>query len=139
MRKKVILYFDPRDASCGEIKDYLQGQSLELRLHDISTDPLSSSHIASLLRHFDLRHFLNAEQNTYKKHNFDNNLPQREEVFELIAEDNNLMQWPIITAGRLMSVRPNRKAVKDMLEMNPNGSEPGENRERPIKRRSLKS
>ncbi len=137
MNKKVVFYFDPKDGSCSEIKEFLEAHSVNLRLHDISANPLSSSHIAGLLRNFNINHFLSPASKNGKKLKLEKVMTNRGDVIELMAEDNSLVQWPIIVAGRLMSIGPNRQAIIDMLQLNSNGSGPNDD-EPPIKRRRLK-
>jgi arsenate reductase-like glutaredoxin family protein len=122
MLKKVIMYIDPKDSHCGEIKDYLQKHEILLQIRDIKDRPLEQPEISLLLRHFELAHFLNPESRLYKKNKLDISTPVREEVYNMIASDNNLLRIPIIVYGRLMTVGCNIDKITEMLQLKNNGS-----------------
>jgi len=130
MLKRVKLYTDPGDPLCSEAKTFLEEQEVLLQIHDIKQDPLSSMQISKLIRHFDLRHFLNEASHSYKKNKLDKLLPNREEVIELMAKDNELLRKPIIVAGRLMTVGCNRDKIIEMLQLKDNGDRPVEEQTR---------
>ncbi|MCP4569714.1 MAG: hypothetical protein GY841_19210 [FCB group bacterium] len=138
MHKKIVLYFDPRDESCGEIKEFLEKQGIDLRLHDISTNPLNARHLSGLLRNLDIKHFLSPASQNGKKKQVEEAMGNRGDMIALMADDNSIVQWPILVAGRLMSVGSNRQAIIDMLQLSSNGSDPDDDPEPPIKRRRLK-
>jgi arsenate reductase-like glutaredoxin family protein len=125
MLKRVEIYTDPKDPLCSEAQSFLEEQEVLLQVHDVKQQPLSSRQISRLIRHFDLRHFLNETSQVYKKNKLDKSLPGREEVIELMATDNDLLRKPIIVAGRLMTVGCNRDKIIEMLQLKVNGDEPG--------------
>jgi arsenate reductase-like glutaredoxin family protein len=84
--------------------------------------------ICRLLRHFDLKHFLNSQSKSYKKFNLHEDIPDRAEVLDLIADDNDLLIKPIIVSGRLMTVGFNKAKILEMLQIKSNGSDPEQNR-----------
>jgi regulatory protein spx len=115
MNKKVILYADSKDAYFGDVKGYLEEQEVNLQVHNIGNSPLNQPEISSLVQHFNLQHFLNTKAKSYKKNKLDNSLPERQELIELIAKDNDLLIRPIIVYGRLTAVGYDRHAIKEML------------------------
>ena len=115
MNKKVILYANSDDPFFGEVRDYLEQQEVNLHVHNIGKKPLNHPEILGLVRHYNLHHFLNTNAKSYKKNKLDKALPSRQEVIELIAQDNELLNRPIIVSGRLMAVGYNREAIKEML------------------------
>ncbi len=128
MKRVVDLYVAPDDPDCTEIKELLEQHDLKLKIRDLSVKPLEASEIAALIRHFDLKHFLNTSSKTYIGKKLDKTIPDRNEVIQLMADDNDLIKKPIIVAGRLMVVGPNRHKIMEMLQIKPNGSDPIERR-----------
>ncbi|HHI01980.1 MAG: hypothetical protein DRP51_08805 [Candidatus Zixiibacteriota bacterium] len=141
MLKKVVMYITPKNSQCDEIKDYLLQQEISLQIRDIKTDPLERPEISRLLRHFDLKHFLNTDSKIYRKNRFDKLMPARDEIIDIMAGDNDLLRVPIIVWGRLMTVGCNREKIAEMLQIRNNGSK-SHNDEAPnpskINRRSKK-
>jgi regulatory protein spx len=129
MRRVVNLYMAPNDPGCIEIKEFLEQQDLKLQVHDVKNKPLVADEIAELIKHFNLKHFLNTSSKTYTKRKLDKSLLDRKEVIQLMADDNDLIRKPIIVVGRLMVVGANREKVMEMLQIKPNGSEPIERRQ----------
>jgi len=119
MNKKVILYANTDDPSFGEIREYLEEQEVNLHVHNIGQQPLKLPEISELVRHYNLNHFLNSNSASYKKNKLDKALPSRQEVIELIAQDNDLLNRPIIISGRLMAIGYNRDMIKEMLTETP--------------------
>ena len=122
MLKKVELYTDPQNPECNAANEFLEGVEVLLKVHDIKKDPLKKQKITELLRHFNLNHFINSNSEAYRKFKLDKNIPSRDEVYEMMAEDNSLIRWPIIVAGRLMTVGCNIDKIKEMLQISSNGS-----------------
>ncbi len=128
MKSIVDLYMVPNDPACNEIKEFLEQADLKLKIHDLATKPLEADEIAALIRHFDLKHFLNTSSKTYTKNKLDKTITERDEIIQLMADDNDLIKKPIIVSGRLMVVGPNRRKIMEMLQIRPNGSDPIERR-----------
>ncbi len=128
MLKKVTLYTDPKDSQCNEAKSFLEENEVSLVIHDLRSSPLMRPEISRLLRHFNLNHFLNNQSMSYKKFKLDKEMPDRAEVFDLIADDNDLLIKPIIVFGRLMTVGFNKAKIMEMLQIKSNGSDPEEKR-----------
>lgn len=115
MNKKVTLFANSDDPCFGEVRDYLEKQEVNLQIHNIGKEPLKRPQISDLVRNYNLQHFLNTNSKSYKKNKLDKILPSRQEVIDLIAQDNDLLNRPIIISGRLMAVGYNREAIKEML------------------------
>lgn len=115
MNKKVTLYGNAKDPGFKEVQDYLEEQEVNLHIHNIGKEPLRHMEISGLIRHYNLHHFLNTNAKSFKKNKLDKALPDRQEVIDLIAQDNDLLNRPIIVTGRLMAVGYNREAIKEML------------------------
>jgi regulatory protein spx len=119
MNKKVILYANTDDPCFGEIREYLEEQEVSLQVHNIAQRPLNYPEISELGRHYDLHHFLNTNSKSFKKNGLDKTLPSRQEVIDLIARDNDLLNRPIIITGRLMAIGYNREMIREMLTDTP--------------------
>ena len=124
MLKRIQLYVDPKDSACKEIEEFLQKVDIIVDIRNIDTEPLNYNEVTTLFRHLDLNHFVDVESKAFKKHKLDDGLPAREETLGLMAEDNTLIKKPIVVAGRLMVVGCNIDKISEMLQINPNGSEP---------------
>ncbi|UCD64489.1 MAG: hypothetical protein JSW34_03380 [Candidatus Zixiibacteriota bacterium] len=125
-RAKFYSYGD--DAMCVEIKDFIEKAGVLLEIRDIGEKPLSLDELNHLFGHIDIRHFLNTFSDAYAKYRLDKNLPPRDKVLELMAQDHTLIRRPIIQTSRLLTVGCNKKRVAEMLQLGVNGSEPREDR-----------
>ena len=126
MRKTVDLFVVPDDPGCMDVQEFLQQQDLHLQIRDVSKKPLGTEEIAKLIRHFNLEHFLNTSSKVYSSRRLDKFMPSRQQVIALMAEDNDLIRKPIIVAGRLMVVGPNRSKIMEMLQLKTNGADPAD-------------
>jgi arsenate reductase-like glutaredoxin family protein len=129
MLRRIQLYVVPDEPACVEVQEFLEQYDFHLQIRDVSEKPLNAEELGKLLRHFNLRHFLNESSDQFTKRRLDKFLPSREEVIQLIAEDNDLLRKPIIVAGRLMVVGPNRQKIMEMLQIKSNGSDPSDESE----------
>jgi len=142
MRRTIDFYMVPGDPGCKEIQEFLEQQDIMLNIRDVSKRPLNFSELSRLIRHLNLKHFLNTSSKTYSKKMLDKELPERRKVIEMLADDNDLLRKPIIVAGRLMVVGPNRFKVVEMLQLKRDGDDELANerkyaRTRPISSQSI--
>lgn len=126
MVRSVQLYVAPDEPACIEVQEFLEQHDFHMQIRDVRTKPLDAEELDKLLRHFDLKHFLNESSKAFTKKRLDKFLPSREELIQLIANDNDLLRKPIIVAGRLMVVGPNRQKIMEMLQIKSNGSDPAD-------------
>ncbi|MCP4706155.1 MAG: hypothetical protein GY865_16270 [candidate division Zixibacteria bacterium] len=124
MFKKVLMYVKPQNSHCDEVKEYLADQDISLQVRDVSSDPLKQPEITRLLRHFDLKHFLDTDSKVYKRNKMDKLMPTRDEIINLMVEDNDLLRVPILVSGRLMTIGCNREKITEMLQIRNNGPMP---------------
>jgi arsenate reductase-like glutaredoxin family protein len=110
------------DTQCEQTQKYIEDAGILLNIRDIGKTPLSEIEIDRLIGHFNLQHFLNPLSAAYKKHGLDKQLPEREEIIRLIAEDHTLLRRPIIRTGRLVTVGCDKKSISDMLQLHANGN-----------------
>ena len=113
-----------------EVKEYLLEQEVSLQIRDIKTNPLGRHEIMRLLRHFDLKHFLDTDSKIYKRNKIDKSMPDRKDIIDMMVDDNDLLRVPILVSGRLMTIGCNREKITEMLQIRRNGSN-SENEERP--------
>ena len=90
MLKTVDIFVYPEDSDCKEVRDFLEKQDVRLKVHDIKKEPLRLDEITRLMRHFNLKHFLNPEANGFGRHHIDDTLPPRDELYKMMAENNDL-------------------------------------------------
>lgn len=117
MLKRVDLYVYPNEQECEDITGYLKEQELELFVRDVKERPLNYDEISQLFRHFNARHFLNESSASFTRHKLDREMPPRRELFELMAQDNDLIKRPVIVSGRLMVIGGNITKIKEMLQI----------------------
>lgn len=122
--KKVTLYMDPKDPYCVEIEKFLKGFDIILTVHDLRARPLNFGQLSNLLKHFDIEHFLNTNATTGKSKFPDLNSANRQEVIQMIADDNSLLQKPIIVSGRLITFGYDRRTILNMLQLRPETMQP---------------
>lgn len=126
MQKRVDIYTYPNEGACEDVRQFLETLDLDLRVRDLTKHPLTYDEITRIVRHIDIKHFLNAASKMYKKHQMERELPDRKQLIALMAEDNELIRKPIIISGRLMTVGCNRQKIMEMLQIKSNGSEPSD-------------
>jgi len=93
-------------------------------VHDLRARPLNFGQLSKLLKNFDIEHFLNTNAKTGKNKSPDLNLTNRQEVIQMIADDNSLLQKPIIVSGRLITFGYDRRTILNMLQLKPETFEP---------------
>ena len=123
-RAKFYTYGD--DTMCAETKAFIEKAGVVLEVRDIEKQPMAADELKGLFGHIDIRHFLNTVSEAYTKYRLDKNLPPREKVFELMAEDHTLIRRPIVQTIRLLTVGCDKRKIAEMLQININGSEAAE-------------
>lgn len=123
LRRQVMLYAKLDDPFCGEIITLLEKAGVKLRVHDLTTQPLNSDQISGLIRNYDVERFLNPYSKPYKKNKLGKSLPSRQEVIDLIADDNDLFRVPIVVSGSMISVGYDPRQIAGMLQLKPDVSE----------------
>jgi arsenate reductase-like glutaredoxin family protein len=118
-----MLYAKLDDPFCGEIITLLEKAGVNLRIHDLTKQPLNSVQISRLIRHNDVERFLNPYSKPYKKNKLGMSLPSRQEVIDLIAGDNDLFRVPIVVSGSMISVGYDPRQIAGMLQLKPRVSE----------------
>jgi arsenate reductase-like glutaredoxin family protein len=119
--RQVTLYGNLRDPYCGEMINLLNQAGVRLRVHDIKQNPLNSGQIAGLIRNHDVERFLNPSSAPYKKNKLGKSLPDRQEVIELLAGDNDLFRTPIVVSGNMMSIGFDPRQIAGMLQIDAGG------------------
>lgn len=114
MAKRVKLYTDRNDPYCAEIEKFLKGLEIVLEVHDMRAHPLNLGQLSNLLGNIDIEHFLNLNGN---KEKFDLSPANRQVILEAIAQDNGLLQRPIVVSGRMVTFGYGRKKILDMLQI----------------------
>ena len=134
MLKSVLMYTKPKVSECDEVKEFLISQEVKLQIRDIEANPLGRYEIIRLLKNFDLKHFLDTDSKVYRRNKIDKSMPERNEIIDMIIENNDLLRVPILIAGRLMTIGSNREKITEMLQIRNNSSNSDhEERPRPAK------
>ena len=121
-RAKFFSYGD--DAMCVEIKEFIEKAGVILEVRDIEKNPLSVDELSGLFGHINIRHFLNTISDSYSKLHLDTDLPPREKILELMAQDHTLIRRPVIKTVRLLTVGCDRRKLVEMLQITMHGNEP---------------
>lgn len=114
--KRATMYTYGDNELCDEISKLIEDADVLLTVRDISKAPLSVAETAKLVGHLNLNHFLNPLAKAYTKNKLDQELPAREEVIKMIAEDHTLLKQPIVVASRLLTVGCDKGKIVAMLQ-----------------------
>lgn len=110
------------DEQCVEIRKFIEDAGVLLDFRDLGKKPMSADEIDKLVGHINITHFLNPMSKSYEKHGLDKELPERDIMLGLIAEDNTLLKHPIIKTIRLITIGGDKAKISEMLQLNGNGS-----------------
>ena len=142
MPQKTATYYSYGDEDqCTDVRKFIEDAGIHLERRDLAKNPLSVREMDSLFGHNPLTYFINSAAQEYKKLGLDKQPLQRQEMLELLAENQRLLRRPIIKASRLITVGCNKEKISEMLQISRNGNQIEEingNRGR-ITRRALPS
>ena len=113
---KFMSYGD--DEQCAEMKKFIQEAGVILDVRDIEKRPLDEDELYATLGNLEARHFLNPASDSYEKFNLDEKLPERNELYKMIAEDYTLLRRPIIKTTRLLTIGCDKQKISEMLRLN---------------------
>ena len=119
-RAKYYSYGD--DTLCVETKEFIEKAGVLLDVRDIEKQPLSILEMQRLFGHMNIKHFLNTLSESYAKLQLDKNLPPREEILQLMADDHTLIRRPIIKSLRLVTAGCDKRKIAQMFQISANGS-----------------
>lgn len=106
------------DEGCAETRKFLEEAGVVLNIRDLEKDPMSAYELMGVLGHLDAKHFINPMSESYAKHNLAEEIPSRQKLVELIAEDHTLLKRPIIKTIRLLTVGCDKDKISEMLRLN---------------------
>jgi arsenate reductase-like glutaredoxin family protein len=127
--KRVKFYTFGDDDRCHDIRKFIEEAGVLLDMRDIEKEPLDYYELDRLFGYCEISHFVNKASETYGKKKLDQQMPPRDEVLKLMAEDNRLIRRPIVETTRLFTVGCNKKAISDMLLLS-RDSEPSKSESR---------
>jgi len=110
------------DDQCAETRKFIEDAGILLDFRDLGKQPMNFEEIDKLVGHINITHFLNPMSKSYQKNGLDKELPEREAIISLIAEDNTLLKHPIIQTIRLITIGSNKEKISEMFQMNSNGN-----------------
>ncbi len=122
--KRAKFYTYGHDTLCVETKEFIENAGVILDIRDIEKQPFTVNELVRLFGHIDITHFLNNLSESYTKYRIDKNLPPREKIIELMAQDHTLIRRPIVQTSRLVTVGCDKRKIAEMLQINANGNEP---------------
>ena len=124
--KRAKFYSYGQDSLCAETKEFIEKAGVLLEVRDIEKEPLSAEELTRLFRHIDIKHFINTLSDAYTTYRLDKNLPPREKIIELMAQDHTLIRRPIVQSTRLLTVGCDKRKIAEMLQINASGNNSGE-------------
>ncbi|MCP4685792.1 MAG: hypothetical protein GY867_10160 [bacterium] len=110
-----------KDERCDEMRKFIEDAGIRLLVRDMKTDPPSADELRSIMGHVSLTHFLNSASEAYAEKGLDKALPERDEIFRMMAEDPSLIRRPLIKTIRLVTAGCDKKKISEMLQINANG------------------
>lgn len=115
--KRATFYSYGDDAKCLETKKFIEDAGYILDTRDISKSKFSFDELSRMIGYIDIKHFINQMSPSFTKYKLDKELPSRDEILKLMAEDYTLIKSPIIRTARLLTVGCNQKRIMEMLQI----------------------
>jgi len=141
MPQKAVTYIGfGDDVQCTEVRKFIEDAGIHLSFRDLAKTPLSVRELDLLFGHNPITYFVNPAAKEYKKLGLDKQLPERQEMLEILADNPGLLRYPIIKSSRLLTVGCNKEKISEMLQIGRNGNQVNEtsgNRGGKINRRAL--
>ncbi len=125
--RRARMYSTGEDTRCAEVRKFIEDSGVLLEVRDVIRDPLSKNELSRLIGHLNIEHFLNKLSESYLKHKLDENLPPREEVLQMMADDPTLLRRPIVESSRLITVGCDKRKIAEMLQISSNGNQASNN------------
>ena len=110
------------DSVCEETKKFIEDNGVLLTIRDLSKEPLTYTELKKMIGHIKFSHFINTRTPEYDKMNLDS-IDDREQILNILAENNSLLLKPIIRTPRLTTIGCNKKKISEMLQLTGNGSD----------------
>lgn len=126
MIKRAQLFFRNPCSKCEDTIKFLEENGVVVSTRNVDKEPLSKNELAAVLGHLNPKHYIDPDSPTYKNRRFNGNLPDRDELFNIIEENPDLLRHPIVVAGRLLTIGSNRQQLIDMLQLTVNGNGSGD-------------
>lgn len=108
------------EEGCAETINFIKDSGVLLTVRDLEKQPFNEQEVMNLVGHLDIRHFLNKSSDSYISNDLDKNLPDRDEVIKMMADDYTLIRRPIIRSARLITIGCDQKRVSEMLQLGVN-------------------
>ena len=102
--KRAKFYSYGQDTLCVETREFIEKAGVLLDVRDIEKQPLSILELKRLFGHINIKHFLNNLSESYSKLGLDKDLPPREKILQMMADDHTLIRRPIVQTMRLLTV-----------------------------------
>lgn len=107
-----------KDEQTDQIKRFLEDAGVLLEVRDIEKKPLTENELWSMLGYLEASHFLNPASDSFEKYQLAENIPARDKLIKMLAEDYTLLRRPIIRTPRLLTVGCDKQKITEMLRLN---------------------
>jgi arsenate reductase-like glutaredoxin family protein len=122
MLKRAQVYFRDPCPGAEETKSFLEEHGVLVIERDISKKPFTRKELGIILGYHNPKHYLDTDSSVFKKKKLDKKIPSRDELLDLILENQELLRNPIVLSGRLMAIGTNRQQMIDMFQIKVSGN-----------------
>ncbi|MEA3296250.1 MAG: ArsC/Spx/MgsR family protein [candidate division Zixibacteria bacterium] len=119
--KRALLLCHGNNETCADVRRFIEGAGVMLEVRDIAENQMTEEELNQIFGYVEISHFINTMSSAYKKSGLDKNIPSRDEVIKLMAEDYTLIRCPIVKSSRLLTVGSDKRKIADMLQINADG------------------
>ncbi len=130
MSRRAQFYYRNPCPACEEAEKFLGEHDILVVVRDLKKEPFNRIELGHILRHFDFKHFIDSSGAVYKKVKLDNSIPPREELLDLFVKYPDLLKYPIIVSGRLMTIGSGRQQLIDMFQLSVSDNGSGREKEK---------
>ena len=127
MVKRAQMYYKDSCSVCEEAKVFMEDNGVLLKIRDVSETPLTKRELLAILGYHNPKHYLDSTSATYRKKKFEKMIPSHAELMQVIEDHPDLLKYPIVMAGRLMTIGANRQQLTDMLQLSASDNVTGYN------------
>ncbi|MFH1699572.1 MAG: ArsC/Spx/MgsR family protein [Candidatus Zixiibacteriota bacterium] len=128
MLKRAQMYCKKSNSSCEEAISFLEENGVIVSIRDMDKNPLTRKELNKILGYQNPKYYLDIASPTYSKKKLDSKMPPREELLKMIVEHPELLRYPIIQSGRLMTFGTGKKQMIEMFQIPTSDNGSGKNK-----------
>lgn len=117
MLKRAQMYCRKSNSSCEEAISFLEENGVLVSIRDMDKNPLTRKELHRILGYQNPKYYLDKTSPIYNKKKLDSRMPSREELLDMIVEHPELLRYPIIQSGRLMTIGVGKKQMVEMFQI----------------------